>query len=79
MELTNGVLVFRVGSGAHECLVMCDMRGGHPMPEVAPPPDRAWRLLLSSEEKRFGGEGEAAFTVPATFVLPLRVNLRARE
>ena len=69
MELAHGVLSFRVGSGAHDCLVMCDLRGGHPMPERTPPPGRAWRVLISSEENRFGGEGAAAFTVPMTLVL----------
>lgn len=73
--LRSGIIAFRIGqAGAHECLVLSDLLGNHPMPDLtdvvlAPPDGCAWKPLLSSNERRFGGDEEAPFALPNTLVL----------
>ena len=47
---------------AQQCLVLVDLLGGHGVPLLDR--SRSWQLLLSSNEKRFGGDESAAFAQP---------------
>ncbi|HMJ05828.1 MAG TPA: malto-oligosyltrehalose trehalohydrolase [Chthoniobacterales bacterium] len=72
LVLEDGIFALRYGR-AHEpgCLVLCDLRGGHPLPDLDQTPLRLeggqrWQPLLSSEERRFGGEEAPGFAAPTT-------------
>jgi hypothetical protein len=54
-------------SSSDQCLVLVDLVGGHAMP----PLDivRSWRPLISSNEKRFGGDDGAPFAQPEVLAL----------
>ncbi|MEO5720335.1 MAG: malto-oligosyltrehalose trehalohydrolase [Chthoniobacterales bacterium] len=74
LEIAPGILAFRLGHHGHECLVVSDLCGGHAKPRLedaalAPSGGRAWRVLLSSNDDRFGGEDAPPFQVPTTLVL----------
>jgi maltooligosyltrehalose trehalohydrolase len=47
---------------AQQCLVLVDLLGGHSMPLLDR--SRSWQLLLSSNEKRFGGHESPPFAQP---------------
>ncbi|MDQ3200210.1 MAG: DUF3459 domain-containing protein, partial [Verrucomicrobiota bacterium] len=65
---TDGVIQLLFGeSEAERCLVLIDLVGGHAMPQLAESGD--WKLLLSSNETRFGGSDGAPFGQPEVRVL----------
>ena len=73
-ELENGIVALLSGSaGEYRLAVLVDLVGGHDRPNLeetrlAPGSGRDWRPILSTNEARFGGEGEE-FSVPTTLVL----------
>ena len=75
IELDSGIIALLFGApGEYVCLVLCDLIGGHQMPDLddvrfIPGGGRDWERLLSSNENRFGGDGVAPFSTPTTLVL----------
>lgn len=76
IQLEHEILALVFGTaGDLQCLVLVDLMGAHPMPDleserIAAGPGRSWRPVLSSNQARFGGdEGAAHFTNPTTLVL----------
>lgn len=75
LDLGDGIVAILFGRvGEFRCAVISDLVGGHPMPSLdderlAPGGGRDWRLLLSSNEARFGGDEAAPFATPMTLVL----------
>ncbi len=73
LALGEGVIAFRTAPDVQpQALVVCDLREG--LPTLNPDDERlqahnghAWRLLLSSNDERFGGDGTS--TGPVTLVL----------
>ena len=49
-------------SGSEQRMILADLKGGHGAPK--PDQTRIWQLLLSSNEKRFGGDDLAPFSEP---------------
>ncbi|MGH8091914.1 MAG: malto-oligosyltrehalose trehalohydrolase [Chthoniobacterales bacterium] len=71
----DGILRLVFGkSGAEQWLVLADLTDGHGMPKLDG--ERAWQLVLSSNEARFGGEDGPAFAEPEVRVLRSRPALR---
>jgi maltooligosyltrehalose trehalohydrolase len=74
IELADGILALLLGrAGEFDCAVLADLTGGHAPPNLddarlAPGGGRDWRLLLTSNEMRFGGVGTEPFSVPTTIV-----------
>ena len=74
LDLGEGRVAILYGRpGEFRLAVIADLVGGHQMPNLdeerlAPGGGRDWVPLLSSNEARFGGEGEALFSVPTTLV-----------
>jgi maltooligosyltrehalose trehalohydrolase len=72
LDLGDGIVALLFGHVGHfRFAVMTDSVGGHKMPSLdderlAPGGGRDWRPLLSSNEIRFGGDGERDFTAPTT-------------
>ena len=59
--------------GEFHFAVIVDLTGEHDMPSLddprlTPGGGREWSPLLSSNEARFGGEGEAPFSIPTTMI-----------
>jgi maltooligosyltrehalose trehalohydrolase len=54
-------------SDTEQYLVLADLTGGHGVPSLEG--ERAWRLVLSSNEERFGGNAGPAFAQPEVRVL----------
>ena len=73
-ELADGIVALLYdGAGEFTLAVLIDLIGGHSMPNlddprIAPGGGRDWKPLLSSNEPRFGGNGET-FSAPTTLVL----------
>jgi maltooligosyltrehalose trehalohydrolase len=73
LDLGDGIVAILFGRvGEFRCAVISDLVGGHPMPNLddgrlAPGGGRDWEPLMSSNDDRFGGDGER-FTVPTTMV-----------
>ncbi len=74
LDLGGGMLAILYGQPAEfQLAVMVDLVGGHQMPSLdderlAPGGRRDWVPLLSSNEARFGGDGELPFAIPTTMV-----------
>lgn len=70
-ELANGFIALVGGAkSSRSCLVLVDLIGGHDAPALDTiGAARSWRPLLSSNEKRFGGDGSPGFQMPTTLVL----------
>ncbi len=74
-EAADGIVALLFGRpGEYSCAVVIDLLGGHATPNweearLVPGGGRAWQLLLSSNETRFGGDEAAPFSVPTTLVL----------
>ena len=68
LEPVDGILrlLFGESEGA-QCLVLADLVGGHTMPRLDK--TRDWQPLLSSNEKRFGGNDGPPFSQPEVRVL----------
>lgn len=82
-ELSIGVGALYLRSQASEWIVLFDPSGGHEgsLREEAlfPSNDPGWRVVLSSNETRFGGEGACALdvtTMRITFAVPETIVLR---
>lgn len=73
-ELDDGIAAIFFGEfGRYNLAVLIDLVGNHPMPDLndrrfTPADGRDWQLLLSSNEARFGGSGEASFAEATTLV-----------
>jgi maltooligosyltrehalose trehalohydrolase len=73
LDLGDGIVAILFGRvGEFRCAVISDLVGGHSMPSLdderlAPGGGRDWLPLLSSNDDRFGGDGER-FSVPTTMV-----------
>lgn len=68
LEPVDGIIGFLFGKSEDpQCLVLADLVGGHGMPRLDEAKD--WQPLFSSNEKRFGGNDEAAFSQPEVRVL----------
>ncbi len=71
MELGHGVLalVFKTAN-APDCVVVTDLIGANHPPNLRAigPEGDDWREILSSNDARYGGRGEAAFSIPITLV-----------
>lgn len=74
VDLGQGIFALLFGRAGHfDYLVLSDLAGGHEKPNLddprlAPGGGKDWRLLLASNEKRFGGNGPDDFSAPATRV-----------
>ena len=74
LDLGEGRVAILYGKpGEFRLAVIIDLVGGHQMPNLnderlAPGGGRDWVPLLSSNEARFGGEGEISFEAPTTLV-----------
>ncbi len=63
LEPIGGIVRLLFGkAGSEQCLILADLAGGHRAPELDR--TRVWNLLLSSNEKRFGGEDSIPFSEP---------------
>ena len=63
LEPIGGIVRLLFGkSGSEQCLILADLVGGHRAPELDK--TRVWNPLLSSNEKRFGGEDSIPFSEP---------------
>ncbi|MDQ6809572.1 MAG: malto-oligosyltrehalose trehalohydrolase [Verrucomicrobiota bacterium] len=77
VALETGIVALLFGRAEHyDAAVLVDLVGGHPMPdldlaELRPGSGRAWHVLVSSNDCRFGGDA-TAFTTPTTMVLQAR-------
>ena len=75
VPLDEGIIaIFFRRAGADSFAVLCDLVGGHEMPNLQDPrhtpgDGRKWQPLLSSNETRFGGEKVMPFQSPITLVL----------
>jgi len=59
----DGIIELVFGkAGAEQCLLLVDLLGGHHLPSLGH--GRTWELLLSSNEKRFGGDEAPPFAQP---------------
>lgn len=70
LELEHGIVAIHFGAGSDcQCLVLCDLAGGHDYPEagMAELPGK-WRQVLSSNDERFGGDDAPPFSIPTTIV-----------
>ena len=74
LDLGDGIIGILFGRmGQFRCAVISDLVGGHETPNLdderlAAGGGRGWRLLLSSNESRFGHDGSEPFSVPTTLV-----------
>jgi maltooligosyltrehalose trehalohydrolase len=74
LDLGEGMVAILYGRpGQFRLAVIVDLVGKHTMPSMdderlAPGGGRDWVALLSSNEARFGGDGEAPFNSPTTMV-----------
>jgi maltooligosyltrehalose trehalohydrolase len=74
LDLGEGMVAILYGRpGQFRLAVIVDLVGEHEMPSMdderlAPGGGRDWVPLLSSNEARFGGDGEAPFSIPTTIV-----------
>ena len=82
-ELAIGVGALHLLSESSEWVVLFDLTGGHEgnlgREALFQSGDATWQLVLSSNEKRFGGEGPCAIEVPtlrAKFTMPETIVLR---
>jgi malto-oligosyltrehalose trehalohydrolase len=63
LEPIDGIVRLLFGkSGSEQCLILADLLGGHRAPELDK--TRLWNPLLSSNERRFGGEDSIPFSEP---------------
>jgi maltooligosyltrehalose trehalohydrolase len=74
LDLGGGMVAIIYGRpGEFRLAVIVDLVGEHEIPSMdderfAPGGGRDWLPLLSSNEARFGGDGEAPFSIPTTMV-----------
>jgi maltooligosyltrehalose trehalohydrolase len=74
IDLGNGIVAMLFGHAGHfDCLVLSDLVGGHPHPNLdqarlVPGGGKDWKLLLCSNDARFGGEGSQDPGAPKTTV-----------
>jgi len=75
-DTSDGIVALTFGRpGEYTCAILIDLIGGHAPPNLEDPrlilgDGRAWQPLLSSNETRFGADGEALpFSVPTALVL----------
>lgn len=77
-EIGDGIVALFFGRPeSRDLAVIVDLVGGHPTSDfdatqLAPGGERSWHPLLSSNEKRFGGDGTLSFQKPITLVLEPR-------
>jgi maltooligosyltrehalose trehalohydrolase len=63
IDLGSGIVAMLFGHAGHfNCLVLSDLEGGHDKanldhPRLVPGAGKDWKLLLSSNDTRFGGDG----------------------
>ncbi len=84
-SLGDGVGAIRLRSEGAEWLVLFDITGGHEAslkdePICSPTPRGAWSVVLSTNEQRFGGNGESAVdlqNMKARFAAPALVVMRS--
>jgi maltooligosyltrehalose trehalohydrolase len=63
LEPSDGIVRLLFGkSGSRQCLILADLVGGHRLPQLDK--TRVWQALLSSNERRFGGEDPVPFSEP---------------
>lgn len=66
-QLEDGVVQIVFGTaGCDQCIVLVDLIGGNDQPSIG---DGEWRLLLSTNEERFGSEETSPFALPEVRVL----------
>ena len=74
-EAGEGIVAVLFGRpGEYSCAVVVDLLGDHPppnweRPRLVPGGGRAWQPLLSSNERRFGGDDAPLFSLPTTLVV----------
>ncbi len=74
-EISDGIVLLHFGlRSATQIIVLVDLVGGHPIPQIPElsNPAFAWELLLSSNEKRFGGTAGSGSSLPITLVYGTR-------
>ena len=72
---TDCLVVRYFGTGGDDRLLLCNLGGDlllapAPQPLLAPPAGRAWRILWSSDDTRYGGPGTAPVETDRGWQIP---------
>lgn len=84
-EVGDGIGALRLKGGSADWLVLFDLTGGHEAslkdePICSPSSRGTWTVVLSTNEQRFGGNGESVLdrqTMEARFAVPAVIALRS--